>query len=252
MSWSDLRYDFARARVLVTGGTSGIGAAIAAAYRDAGADVTITGTRASAAEYDADLAGYRYLALDVEDAGRIDAVAAEQGGIDILVNNAGLALASTGLDEYDPAVFDRSLAMHLSSAYRMAHGCRAALAESTRPGGGAIVGIASMTSYFGIGLIPGYGTAKTGLVGLTRVLAVEWARHNIRVNAVAAGLTRSRMTAGTFDDPRWTQPTLDRTPLGRLGEPIDIAGAVLFLTSSAAAWITGQVLPIDGGFTVAG
>jgi 3-oxoacyl-[acyl-carrier protein] reductase len=252
MSWTDLDYDFAGARVLVTGGTSGLGAAIAAAYRDAGARVTITGTRAAAADYDADLSGYRYLALDVERPDQVDAVAAAQDDLDILINNAGLALASTGLDEYDPAIFDRSLAMHLSAAYRMAHGCRAALARSSRPGGASVVGIASMTSFFGIGLIPGYGAAKTGLVGLTRVLAVAWAAQRIRVNAVAAGLTRSAMTAGTFDQPDWTRPTLDRTPLGRLGEPVDIAGPVLFLTSSAASWMTGQVLPVDGGFTVAG
>ncbi|AYJ87087.1 SDR family oxidoreductase [Sphingomonas paeninsulae] len=252
MTWTDLRYDFTGARVLVTGGTSGLGAAIASAYREGGAEVSITGTRATAADYDDDLSGYRYLQLDVERPEQVQAVAAAQENLDILVNNAGLALASTGFDEHDPAVFDRSLSMHLSSAYRMAHGCRAALARSQRPGGGAVVGIASMTSFFGIELIPGYGAAKTGLVGLTRVLAVAWAKDRIRVNAVAAGLTRSRMTAGTFDDPAWTQPTLDRTPLGRLGEPVDIAGAVLFLTSSAASWITGQVLPVDGGFTVAG
>jgi 3-oxoacyl-[acyl-carrier protein] reductase len=252
MTWTDIRYDFAGARVLVTGGTSGLGAAIAGAYREAGAQVTITGTRATAADYDDDLSGYRYLQLDVERSEQVQAVAAAQQDLDILINNAGLALAATGLDEHDPDVFDRSLSMHLSSAYRMAHGCRAALARSKRPGGGAVVGIASMTSFFGIELIPGYGTAKTGLVGMTRVLAVAWAKDRIRINAVAAGLTRSRMTAGTFDDPAWTQPTLDRTPLGRLGEPVDIAGPVLFLTSSAASWITGQVLPVDGGFTVAG
>lgn len=252
MGWQGLRYDYSGANVLVTGGTSGLGAAIADAYRDAGASVTITGTRASASDYDEDLAGYRYLQLDVENAEQVEAVAAAQTELDILVNNAGLALAATGLDEYDPSVFDRSLTMHLSSAYRMARGCREALSRSGRPGGGAIVGIASMTSFFGIGLIPGYGAAKTGLIGLTRVLAVEWAKHGIRVNAVAAGLTRSRMTSGTFDDPRWTAPTLERTPLGRLGEPRDIAGPVLFLTSEAASWITGQVLPVDGGFTISG
>ena len=252
MSWRDIEFDYAGARVLVTGGTSGIGAGIAAAYRDAGADVAITGTRAAASDYDEDLTGFRYHQLDLERSDRIDAVAGAQDGLDILVNNAGLALGALGLDEWEPAVFERSVAMHLGAAYRMAHGCRAALGRSTRPGGGNIIGIASMTSYFGIGMIPGYGSAKTGLLGLTRVLAVEWAAQRIRVNAVAAGLTRSRMTAATFDAPEWTGPTLARTPLGRLGEPGDIAGAVLFLTSSAAAWITGQTLPIDGGFTVSG
>ncbi|WP_226946605.1 SDR family oxidoreductase [Rhizorhabdus phycosphaerae] len=252
MSWSDLRFDYGGARVLVTGGTSGIGAAIAAAYADAGAEVVITGTRGGPGDYDEDLSRFDYRQLDVEDGAQIDAVASSFDRLDILVNNAGLALGSLGLDEWDPAIFERSIAMHLTSAFRMAHGCRAALARGEQPGGSSIIGIASMTSYFGIGMIPGYGSAKTGLVGLTRVLATEWASQRIRVNAVAAGLTRSRMTAGTFDAPEWTAPTLSRTPLGRLGEPVDIAGAVLFLTSSAASWITGQVLPIDGGFTVAG
>lgn len=252
MGGSDISFDYAGAHVLVTGGTSGIGAEIARGYAEAGAAVTITGTRGDAADYDEDLSAYRYLRLDVEDRDQIAAVAAAQADLDILVNNAGLALGSIGLDEWDPAIFERSLAMHLTAAYRMAHGCRGALAQSRRAGGASVVGIASMTSFFGIGMIPGYGAAKTGLVGLTRVLAVEWARQGIRVNAVAAGLTRSRMTAGTFDEIEWTGPTLARTPLGRLGEPADIAGAVLFLTSSAASWITGQVLPIDGGFTVSG
>lgn len=252
MSWSDLSFDYAGAHVLVTGGTSGIGAEIARGYAAAGATVTITGTRGNAADYDEDLSAYRYLRLDVEDRDQIAAVAAAQTDLDILVNNAGLALGSIGLDEWDPAIFERSLAMHLTAAYRMAYGCRDVLAQSRRAGGASVIGIASMTSFFGIGMIPGYGAAKTGLVGLTRVLAVEWARRGIRVNAVAAGLTRSKMTAGTFDEIEWTGPTLARTPLGRLGEPADIAGAVMFLTSSAASWITGQVLPIDGGFTVSG
>jgi len=252
MSWSDISYDYSGARVLVTGGTSGLGAAIAGAYADAGAEVTITGTRGSAGDYDEDLSRFAYRQLDVEKGEQVDAVAASVDRLDILVNNAGLALGSLGLDEWDPAVFERSVTMHLTSAFRMAHGCRAALARSEREAGASIIGIASMTSYFGIGMIPGYGSAKTGILGLTRVLAAEWAAQRIRVNAVAAGLTRSRMTAGAFEQPEWTAPTLQRTPLGRLGEPKDIAGAVLFLSSSAASWITGQILPIDGGFTIAG
>lgn len=247
-------YDYSGAKVLVTGGTSGIGAAIAAGYLAAGASVTITGTRAGPGDYDADLAAYRYLQLDVEDAANITdvAAAASTGGLDILINNGGLALPSLGLSEYDPDVFARAVNMHLISVYRMAHGCADALAASGLAGGGSIIGIASMSSYFGIGIVPGYGAAKTGILGLTRALAVEWGARNIRVNAVAAGLTESRMTAGTFANPEWAQPTLARTPAGRLGRPEDIAGAVLFLTSAAASWITGQTLPIDGGFTVAG
>lgn len=246
------RYDFSQARVLVTGGTSGIGAAIAGAYRAAGAEVTITGTRASASDYEVDLSGYRYAELDIESPEQIAALAASLEGLDILVNNAGLALPSLGLDEYDPEVFQRAVNMHLVGAYRLSRGCRDLLAASELEGGASIVGIASMSSYFGIGIVPGYGAAKTGLLGMTRALAVEWGKLGIRVNAVAAGLTASRMTAATFENPEWAQPTLARTPLGRLGEPEDIAGAVLFLSSAQAGWITGQTLPIDGGFTVSG
>lgn len=250
--WNDIQFDFSGARVLVTGGTSGIGAAIAAAYHGAGADVGITGTRGGPQDYDDDLSAYRYHQLDVEDAASVDAVAAEQNTLDVLINGAGFALPSQGLDEYEPDVFARAVNMHLTNTYRMAKGCSEALSQSQRPGGGAIIGIASMASFFGIGIVPGYGAAKTGIVGLTRALAAEWSSRNIRVNAVAAGLTESRMTAGTFANPDWYEPTRARTPAGRLGKPNDIAGAALFLTSDAASWITGQTLPVDGGYTIAG
>lgn len=245
-------YDFSGAHVLVTGGTSGIGAAAAAAYHEAGADVTITGTRGSASEYESDLSGYRYLRMDIEDGESIDAVAAGFDKLDILVNNAGIALPSLGLDEYEPEIFARSVNMLLVGAFRMARQSADLLAQSKMEGGASIVSIASMSSYFGIPLVPGYGAAKTGLLGLTRTLAVKWGERGIRVNAVAAGLTRSRMTEGTFAQDEWMAPTLARTPLGRPGEPDDIANAILFLSSPGAAWITGQTLAVDGGYTVAG
>ena len=245
-------YDFSGAHVLITGGTSGIGAAAAAAYREAGADVTITGTRGSASEYDADMSGYRYLQMDIEDGASIDAVAASLNRLDVLVNNAGMALPSLGLDEYEPEIFARAVNMLLVGAFRMARQSADLLAQSTIAGGASVVSIASMSSYFGIPIVPGYGAAKTGLLGLTRTLAVRWGERGIRVNAVAAGLTRSRMTEGTFAQEAWMAPTLARTPLGRPGEPDDIANAILFLSSPGAAWITGQTLAVDGGYTVAG
>jgi 3-oxoacyl-[acyl-carrier protein] reductase len=245
-------HDFSGAHVLVTGGTSGIGAATAALFSKAGASVTITGTRGSAADYDADLSDYRYLPLDIEDSEAIDAVAAAIPRLDVLVNNAGIALPSLGLDEWDPEVFDRAVAMLLNGAFRMARRTADLLAESTWSGGASVIGIASMSSFFGMPIVPGYGAAKTGLVGLTRTMAVHWGPRGIRANAVAAGLTRSGMTAATFTQDAWTGPTLARTPLGRLGEPDDIAQAIAFLASPAASWITGQTIVVDGGYTVSG
>ncbi|MEO0030271.1 MAG: hypothetical protein RIS94_29 [Pseudomonadota bacterium] len=246
------KHDFAGAHVLVTGGTSGIGAACAALFREAGAHVTITGTRGGAIDYDTDLAGYRYLRLDIEDKASIDDVAAALPRLDVLVNNAGIALPSLGLDEWEPDVFDRAVAMLLNGAFRMARRTVDLLAQSTMPGGASVIGVASMSSFFGIPVVPGYGAAKTGLVGLTRTMAAHWGPRGVRANAVAAGLTRSGMTAGTFAQEAWTAPTLARTPLGRLGEPDDIAQAIAFLASPAAGWITGQTLAVDGGYTISG
>jgi NAD(P)-dependent dehydrogenase (short-subunit alcohol dehydrogenase family) len=250
--WSNVDFDFTGASVLVTGGTSGLGAAIAAAYREAGAEVTITGTRGSPAEYDEDLAGYRYLRMNVEDKASIDATAAAVPNLDILINNAGMMFGAIGLDEFEPDVFERAITVHLLSAQRMAMRCRDKLSQSTLPGGASIIGMGSLGSFFGLEIIPGYGSGKTGLVGLTKVLAVSWGKRNIRVNMVAAGTTWTRMTTPVLSDPEFSGPHLARTPLGRHGMPDDVNGVVLFLTSGAARWITGQVLYVDGGYTVMG
>lgn len=252
MGWSDVSFDFSGAAVLVSGGTGGIGGAIAAAFRDAGATVTITGTRGSTGEYDTDLAGFRYQRLDVEDRLGIDALAASLDRLDVLVNSAGLAMFALGLDEYDPDVFERAVSMHLTGVHRLASRCEPLLARSTLAGGGSVVSLASGSSFFGVEAVPGYGAAKTGLLGLTRVLAVHWASKRIRVNAIAAGFVRSGFTGPVMDIDAVNQAMLARTPLGRHGAPDDIPGAALFLSSSAAAWITGQVLAVDGGYTIAG
>ncbi len=249
---SKVTHDYSGATVLVTGGTSGIGAATAAAYHAAGAEVIITGTRSVPDAYDVDLSAYRYLQMDIESGDSIDAAMGSIAKLDILINNAGMALPSLGLDEYDPDIFARAVNMLLVGAFRVSRRLIDVLTASEIDGGASIVSIGSMSSFFGIAMVPGYGAAKTGLVGLTRTLAVNWGAQGVRVNAVAAGLTKSRMTSGTFSQEEWTTPTLQRTPLGRLGEPEDIAGAILFLTSKDASWVTGQTLAVDGGYTVAG
>jgi 3-oxoacyl-[acyl-carrier protein] reductase len=109
-----------------------------------------------------------------------------------------------------------------------------------------------MSSFFGIEIVPGYGAAKAGLVQLMKTLAVAWSKHHIRANAVAAGLIKTRQTAIFSEHPEYAAPTLARTPLGRLGEPEDVANTVLFLTSGAASFITGQTIAVDGGFSISG
>ena len=248
--WTNVRYDYQGVHVLVTGGTSGIGAGIAAAYREAGADVTITGTRKAASEYPTDLAGFRYLELKLTDKAQITAVAAALPQLDILVNNAG---ANYMLEnEYDPEVFEKGLAVNLASVYRLSQACKPQLAASKLPGGASVIGIASLTSFFGLEVVPAYGAAKAGLVQLVKTLGIAWAKERIRVNAVAAGITESRMTAQMLKIPSMMAPVLARTPLKRTGKPADVAAAVLFLTSGAASFITGQTLLVDGGYSVVG
>jgi NAD(P)-dependent dehydrogenase (short-subunit alcohol dehydrogenase family) len=248
--WPNLQFDYRDAHVLVTGGSNGIGAGIAVAYRDAGAQVTITGTRPQASDYEADLSGYRYLQLELADNAQIKAVAEALPRLDILVNNAGCNFAAR--NEYEPEMFDKSVQVNLLSAYHMAHACHDKLADSSLPGGASIIGLASMTSYFAVDVVPGYGAAKAGIVQMTKTLASAWAKDGIRVNAVAAGFIRSNMMAWIESSPAAAAPTLARTPLKRIGNPHDIAGAVLFLTSAAAQFVTGQTLPVDGGYSVTG
>jgi 3-oxoacyl-[acyl-carrier protein] reductase len=244
-------FDYSGARVLVTGGSNGIGLGIATAFRDAGAEVAITGTRGSAGEYDHDLSGFAYHPCRLPDPGAVDAVAAALPGLDVLVNNAGQNLPG-GRSEYDPAVFEEVVAVNLFSAFRMASACRPLLEASTVDGGASLVNLGSMASYFGIEFVPGYGAAKAGVVQMTKTLAVAWARHGIRVNAVAPGVIETNMTAIMMPHDAITKPILERTPMRRFGTPADIAPVVLFLASPAARYVTGQTLPVDGGFSVQG
>jgi NAD(P)-dependent dehydrogenase (short-subunit alcohol dehydrogenase family) len=247
----DPTFDFSGARVLVTGGTAGIGHAIAHAFATAGATVTVTGTRDTADEYSTELGPFRYHQCRLTEPGEIEAVAASLDGLDVLVNNAGQVFPG-GLDESDPAGFEASVAVNLTSAYRLAVACHGHLAASELDGGASIVNLASMSSYFGIELVPGYGAAKTGILGMTRSLAMKWARDGIRVNAVAPGIIETNMTAPMVASEEMAGPLFARIALGRWGTPEEIAPPVLFLASPGARYITGQTVPIDGGFSIYG
>jgi 3-oxoacyl-[acyl-carrier protein] reductase len=244
--FNGVTFNYTGATVLVTGATSGIGLACAQGYRDAGAAVIVTGRKARADEYAADLHGMTYRQLDVADRGELVALAGSLKQLDILVNNAGGVQGN----EWEADAFDDSVSVNLSSVFHLSSACKDLLAASAFPGGASVIGIASMASYFGFAWTPGYGPAKAGLVQLIKTLGMSWGALGIRANAVAAGLTRSNLTAAVIDGmPDMVEETLRRQGLKRTGEPQDIAAAVLFLTSPAAAWITGQTLPVDGGFT---
>ena len=244
-------FDFTDAHVVVTGGTSGIGHAVAHGFADAGAIVTVTGTRDHAADYDTDLRRFSYRMCRLGESGDIESLAAGLDRLDILVNNAGQNLPA-GRSEWDPEVFEEVVAVNLFGAFRLATATRPLLAASTVTGGGSVVNLGSMASFFGIEPVPGYGAAKAGVVQMTKTLAVAWARHGIRVNAVAPGVVETAMTAPMMPFAELTGPLLDRTPLGRFAVPPDIVPAVLFLASAGAGYITGQTLAVDGGFSVAG
>jgi len=244
---SSLSFDFSGSSVLVTGGTSGIGHGIATAFRDAGASVTITGTRGSAPEYDVDLAGLEYRRLVMTDADAVTALGASLSSLDVLVNNAGATFAG-GLDEYDPAGFEEALRTNLHGAYRLTHACHPALVASQATGGSSVVNLVSMAAFRAITLVPGYAAAKAGLVSTTQNLAARWAGDGIRVNAIAPGNIETPMTAPMAALPSLVAEQVAHIPLGRFGRVDEIVPAALFLSSAAASYVTGAVLAIDGGY----
>ncbi|MDH3202756.1 MAG: SDR family oxidoreductase [Myxococcales bacterium] len=243
-------FDFSGSHVLVTGGSNGIGAAIARGFAFAGAEVVITGTRGSADEYDGDLSAYEYRQLQLTDKDAVDALAGSFDRLDVLVNNAGGNFPG-GRHEAVPDVFEESVAINLFGGYRLAVGCKDMLAASGLEGGGSVINMASMGAFFAVPIVPGYAAAKAATVQMTKNLAATWAGEGIRVNAVAPGLIESNMTALMKGVEALEKPFLDRTPMARWGTPDDIAPVILFLASSAARFITGQTIAVDGGFSIA-
>src|SRR5690625_936021 len=180
----------------------------------------------------------------------IKATAEKSDGVNVLINNAGGVWPP--VYQYEPEGFEASLRLNLLSGYTLAHACRELLAASTLPGGASLIGIASLSSYLAVTVVPGYGAAKAGLVQLAKTLATEWADQGIRVNNVAAGHVITRMTGHMPDDPEASDPILQRTPLRRWGQPEEIADAVLFLARSGASFITGETLVVAGGCAAVG
>jgi len=239
---------------LVTGAARGLGQAIAQGLAEAGADVAaldriaLDETRGALATL-----GRRChpLVHDLDDAtpettqAIIGECVAALGRLDILVNNAGIIRRAPAL-EFSQADWEAVLRVNLSSAFYL---CQAAARHFVITGqGGKIINVASMLSFQGGVLVPAYTAAKSGLAGLTRALANEWAAQGINVNALAPGYMATEVTAAIRADPAREQAILGRIPAGRWGEPADLKGAAVFLASDAAAYLHGAIIPVDGGW----
>ena len=236
-------FDFSGCDVLVIGASrAGIGAAIARAFQDAGARVHITGAETEPAPEDR--GRFPYTQLDVTDIAAVEALAATTPRLDVLVNCA--AITARG-EEMAPDFFERVVNVNLHGSFRTA----LAFHPQLKAQGGALINIASMYATFGSPKNPAYGASKAAVVQLTKSLAIAWAEDGIRVNAVAPGFIVTEQSARSRTDPAHVAAVNARTPMGRWGQPDDIAGPVLFLASSAAKFMTGACLAIDGGYSIA-
>ncbi|NNE73721.1 MAG: SDR family oxidoreductase [Acidimicrobiales bacterium] len=244
-------FNFTGAWVCVTGGTNGIGLAVAHAFNDAGAAVMITGTRPSVADYEhgEELEQFHYESMNMRDPASIDAVVDKLFAMDVLVNNAG-ANFPDGLDESTPEGFDAAIETNLLGGHRFIRGCEPLLKASEHPGGSAVINVASMSAFRPVPLVPGYGAAKAAVVQMTMQLGLAWATEEVRVNAIAPGLIETNMTRIMKDIPELEAAELAKVPMGRWGQPSDLVPMFLFLASPAAAFITGQTFNIDGGYSV--
>ncbi|QET04689.1 SDR family oxidoreductase [Cupriavidus pauculus] len=231
---------FAGKRALVTGATQGIGAGVANRLASLGARVTATGIDRGDGSLDGSI---DIQIADVSQDADVAALIGGFDGLDIVVNCAGIIRRG---NEHDVDVFAQVLDVNLTGTMRICSTARPLLAARR----GVIVNTASMLSFFGGALVPGYAASKGGVAQLTKSLALAYAADGIRVNAVAPGWIATPLTQALQDDPSRAEPILQRTALGRWGTPEDVAQAVAFLCAPAAGFITGVILPVDGGYMV--
>jgi NAD(P)-dependent dehydrogenase (short-subunit alcohol dehydrogenase family) len=240
---------------LITGGGTGIGAACARAFAQEGAAVVITGRRKDVLENvvrEIEKANGRALAVagSVTDEPHARSAVAQAvrtfGKLDVLVNNAGVGEFGKVLHETDEATWNEMLEINLTGTYRM---IKAAVPEMIKAGGGSIVNVSSIASLVGIPMIAAYSASKGGMDALTRCVAMDYAQQKIRCNSVCPGLVDTPMAAGLIENKDALAQIMTAYPLGRYGTPEEVAKLILYLASDESAWMTGTVIPIDGGMT---
>lgn len=240
---------------LVTGGGRGIGRAVAVALAEAGANVALVSRTES--ELEAVAAEVRsrgkdafVLAEDVAREGAATVISekaeASLGPVDVLVNAAGVSPVYTRAERLSAADWDLILSTNLRAAFLLCQAVGGSMLEQRR---GAIVNVASIGGLVGLPKLVAYCAAKAGLIALTRVLALEWADRGVRVNAVAPAYVLTGMTEGLASHPTLGAELVAQTPIGRLAEPHEVAGAVIYLASEEASYVTGQIICVDGGWT---
>jgi 2-deoxy-D-gluconate 3-dehydrogenase len=246
------RFDLSGKTALVTGARSGLGQAMAETLAGAGADVVGLGSSAMLeTEHRIKAVGRRFLALTIDLAGEpdfknvVERAASAFGSIDILINNAGIIRRSDFLTSSD-ADWDAVMAVNLRSAFGLSRVVANHMVAAGRPG--RIINIASLLSFQGGIRVAAYTASKHAIAGLTRAIANELAPHGITVNAIAPGYMATANTVALRDDPVRSREILSRIPMGRWGVPQDLATAVLFLASPASGYVTGTVIPVDGGW----
>ncbi len=238
--------DFTGKTALITGGASGIGYAIAEAFQEAGADVIVTAKSDNSLEKCNEKTRFgtlRKYKLDVTNDISIENIFAEIDDLHILVNNAGIV--KRGL-EYRIEHFADVINTNLMGAMRMSHDALPKLALTH----GNIINIASMFSFFGSPMSPGYTASKTGLVGLTKSLANGWSEHHVRVNAIAPGYIETKLTKPLREVDEQREKITDRIAIKKWGVPEDIAGAAVYLASDRASYTTGTTITVDGGYSI--